>query len=833
MLRRPLHPIHPASLAGWLGCAAGLVLAGAPPLTLQAGERPVANLVEKKIAKIDSLMLEAKALLTEAELLYAKGEFEESAKVGRQAWLMLPDSPLTDALKLEARNACARATVAMARKQASTGRYGEAHALLKVVLAADFDPANKEALKLQKELDDPEHHEPALTPAHAANVERVSRDLRLGSGFLTLGDYDSAVDKFSEVLRVDPYNQAARRGLERAEQFKMQYLETARDHFRAKRLNEVNAAWEDAVPAVDLSSLFGGASAGYGALGVTKESMLVKIRSYIIPVLNLQGASLEEVVEFLRIRSRELDPQKRGVDFVLKVSPELAAKPVTLSMVNVPIEEVLRYATEMTGTVYRADEYAITISSHAERGTTLITKSYRVPPDFIQNAAAGEADANAPVDPFQASKPAFDGLKIRRLGAKEFLEQRGIAFPEGASAAYNPGTNILFVRNTAESLALIDALVEQVSSAAPKQLEVQVRLVEVNETRLRELGFDWLMGQFNVPGSNKVFGGGGTYGGDTNLTPADFPMAPPPAGPNLQFPISPAPTGTNPPIGGNPLTAGLRGSGSLAAKPSIDQLIGRVSGAAPDARAPGAFAVTGVFTDPQFQVVLRALSQSKGVDLLVSPMIVAKSGQRSSITVVREMIYPTEFDPPQVPQQVGGAITLGDTVFETAIPDVVPIPPATPTAFDSRNVGISLEVEPVVGENNRTVDLNLVPTSTEFEGFIDYGTDIPIPNRSTGTSVLQLNDVLQPIFRTNKVTTSVTIWDGSTIVLGGAMYDKRQDINDKVPILGDLPIIGRSFQSKVSQSEKKNVIFFVTVRVIDPAGIPVNQPTLGPESASR
>lgn len=833
MLRRPLHPIHPASLAGWLGCAAGIVLAGSPTLLLQAG--PVANLVEKKIAKTDSLILEAKALLTEAELLYAKGEFEESAKVSRQAWLLLPDSPLTDALKLEARNACARATVALARKQASTGRYAEAHALLKVVLAADFDPANAEALKLQKDLDDPEHYEPALTPAHVANVEQVSKDLRLGSGFLTLGDYDSAVDKFHEVLRVDPYNQAARRGLERAEQFKERYLETARDHFRSKRLNDVNAAWEDEIPVVDLSSLFGGASAGYGALGGTKENMLVKIRSFIIPVLNLQGASLEEVVEFLRIRSRELDPQKRGVDFVLRVSPDLAARPVTLSMVNVPIEEVLRYATEMTGTVYRADEYAITISSHAERGTALITKSYRVPPDFLQNAPAGAADANAPVDPFQTTKPAFDGLQIRRLGAREFLEQRGIVFAEGASASYNPGTNILFVRNTAENLALIDTLVEQVSSAAPKQLEVQVRLVEVNETRLRELGFDWLMGQFNVPGTNKLFAGGGTVGnqGSGAFTTSEFPIAPPAAGANLQYPFSPAPSGANPPIGINPITSGLRGSGNLNAKPSIDQLIGRISTTSPDARAPGAFAVTGVFTDPQFQVVLRALSQSKGVDLMTSPTIVAKSGQRSNISIVREMIYPTEFDPPQVPQQVGGPIASGGVLVETAIPDVVPITPSTPTGFETRNVGVTLEVEPIIGENNRTVDLNLVPATTDFEGFIDYGEDIPIPNRASGTTTLQLNDVLQPIFRTNKVTTSVTIYDGSTIVLGGAMYDKRQDINDKVPILGDLPIIGRSFQSKVSQSEKKNVIFFVTVRVIDPAGNRLNQAVQGVESASR
>jgi len=44
------------------------------------------------------------------------------------------------------------------------------------------------------------------------------------------------------------------------------------------------------------------------------------------------------------------------------------------------------------------------------------------------------------------------------------------------------------------------------------------------------------------------------------------------------------------------------------------------------------------------------------------------------------------------------------------------------------------------------------------------------------------------------------------------------EINDKVPLIGDVPIIGRAFQSKVKQTEQKNVIFFVTARIIDPAG---------------
>ena len=61
--------------------------------------------------------------------------------------------------------------------------------------------------------------------------------------------------------------------------------------------------------------------------------------------------------------------------------------------------------------------------------------------------------------------------------------------------------------------------------------------------------------------------------------------------------------------------------------------------------APGIFGLAGVFTDPQFQVVIRALNQKKGVDLLSAPKVTTKSGQRAIIEVVREFRYPVRLLP--------------------------------------------------------------------------------------------------------------------------------------------------------------------------------------------
>jgi general secretion pathway protein D len=256
--------------------------------------------------------------------------------------------------------------------------------------------------------------------------------------------------------------------------------------------------------------------------------------------------------------------------------------------------------------------------------------------------------------------------------------------------------------------------------------------------------------------------------------------------------------------------------------------------------APGILSVAGVFTDPQFQGVLRGLSQKKGIDLQATPSVTTKNGQKATVELQREVIYPTEFDPPQVPQNQGAAgvtISYGPPAQQIATP-------TTPTAFEMRKTGVLLEVEPVIGEDG-SVELNLAPEVTDFEGFVNYGSPIirtgginpiivpvavnlvnnivvitlqTLGATQTPDTVITQNSILQPIFKTSKTSTSVRVWDGSTIMLGGL---KRQDTNivdDKVPIIGDLPFVGRLFRSNTKQIETKHIVMFVTVDVIDPSG---------------
>jgi len=59
------------------------------------------------------------------------------------------------------------------------------------------------------------------------------------------------------------------------------------------------------------------------------------------------------------------------------------------------------------------------------------------------------------------------------------------------------------------------------------------------------------------------------------------------------------------------------------------------------------------------------------------------------------------------------------------------------------------------------------------------------------------------------------------VVLGGMIQNQVSNQTDKIPLLGDLPLIGRFFQSQSETSEKTNLLIFVTARLVDYNGVPV------------
>jgi general secretion pathway protein D len=71
------------------------------------------------------------------------------------------------------------------------------------------------------------------------------------------------------------------------------------------------------------------------------------------------------------------------------------------------------------------------------------------------------------------------------------------------------------------------------------------------------------------------------------------------------------------------------------------------------------------------------------------------------------------------------------------------------------------------------------------------------------------------------VKTQLYVYDGQTVVMGGLMREDVQKVQDKVPILGDIPLMGRLFRTNIDQHIKKNLLMFVTAGILNPAGQPV------------
>ncbi len=137
----------------------------------------------------------------------------------------------------------------------------------------------------------------------------------------------------------------------------------------------------------------------------------------------------------------------------------------------------------------------------------------------------------------------------------------------------------------------------QALNQVPPQVHVKARFIEVDQTDDNELGFDWYLGQFSL--GNQVVGTGGTS-------------------PSLTVPVSTA----------NPLGAFPGNTAASVIGPSAtDQLI---SGGLRNT-APTLATFTGILTDPNFRVALRAISQRQGVENLGEPEITTISGRQTQM----------------------------------------------------------------------------------------------------------------------------------------------------------------------------------------------------------
>jgi len=799
----------------------------------------------EEVVRRQEAQVTARKLIDEGEKFYYAGKYQEAVAKLEEAVRVLPRAKATEVDYSRAVQGLTTSYSRLADAAFQAGDYTKARELAQKAL--EYDPKNRAAenviIKTKKIASTPpgtttqssttvttSSSGPALdqTPEFLGRKDQIKKLFREGKILMNSGQYDEAERRFQQILLLDAYNADAVILLRQLDKARNDIAIGAEDESRTRRLRDVTEAW---VPPLSRDTQAPPSDKDIGVIGreaVRQQGIVRKLNEIIVPEINYREAVVSDVITFLSDESRRLDPDKVGVNIVLGggiaaptgpaippiapppgpggVAPEVGGpsagnagevegRKITLSLRNVPLIEALKYVTTLANLKYRVESSAVIVLPIDAPSGEMVTRIYPVNPGAFSasvevtnytavttqtqqtgGGGGGASQASPAVQTGPASVLPQVSIIVTTNTIRDMFVNAGVLFPTNSSIYYNSRTSILVVHNTLENLEDFERVLATFNSIPP-QVEIEAKFVEISQNDLDELGFDWQVGTTQL-GSFDATGGNGT--------------------------------GSFPPGSGTPgsfdVTPGLRDSTAIQGN-AVDALLAAAGFGTATSGADQIGTIRGILTNPQFQVIIKALSQKQSADVLTSPKVVTISGGQAQIRVAQEFIYPTTYSTATI--QPGTAVTGAVTP-----PTIVP---STPTAFATRPVGVVFNVTPFVGADGYTISLTLIPQVTDFLGFINYGNAINLGSITTP------NDIKEPLFSTRDLITSVVIWDGQTVVLGGLITEQLQKIDDKVPFLGDIPMVGRLFRTKTTVRNKRNLLVFVTARLIDPAGNPVHR----------
>ena len=652
--------------------------------------------------------------------------------------------------------------------------------------------------------------EVSVTPDYGPSVtEELWERARVEYAAARWGEAERALN---QLLAMEPDHSAAQRMLRRVHDEQLNLAVDVRATTRGQLVEEVDLAWRrpEVLQAPDSES-------GYAAVG--SSPLLDKLNGIQIPSVSFSSVELQRVVATLSELSSEFDPSPGGIKGIniLVIDPQDRRPTVSLTLRNLSLKRVLDFITDSVGYQYEVQPDAVVVRPGGETSTLdteffPITRSTVIRMTGIGGGLASGGATGAASDPFSpapvASSTIGGGGESDAL--QRFLQQAGVDFEStpGSSLAYDGSAMI--VTQTSRNIERIRNILNRYNDV--RQVEIEAKFMEVQEGALEELGVQWgvthgingdpnylASGQTGNRSLNSAFTNtiAGTTGrivnagrdsevfesstGRIEVIPGQNPI-------DLSIPNNPA-----------QLPRDIDLAADAGALASIDGLVGEFN----------------------VNAVIRALSRQEGSDLLSAPKVTVLSGNPATITVAQELRFPTSYG--EVRSEVGSSSREGSSAGVT-------ITAGTPRDFETRKVGVELRVTPTVEEDDYSISLDLNPKVTEFEGFVEFGgQSVAI---SGGTTVTVPSGFYQPIFSTREVSTKVTLWDGATLVMGGLTREEVKTVNDKVPILGDIPGLGRLFRSQGETSQKRNLLIFVTANLVSPGGSPKKQSLDGVASSS-
>lgn len=798
------------------------------PCAFAQGDAPSAS----ETARRQMALRDAMQQVQEARHAYTDKKYSTAVEHYRNALAVIPKAPATEKQQAFIKDSLSDALIATAMDYRSVGRTDEALAFLKE--AIELSPSNDRARKELLRTEDPVRTNPALTPQHVGNVEEVTRLLELGHGYLALGVYDKAISSFESVLRIDRYNTAAQRGIESARKRQQQYYAAARDSYRAHVLTDADCLWDEEAPQDVALNMPAEEQGGVTESGETEARIGAAIGEMVMPQVVFDDAPVTDVVEALQAQIRRFETSGastagRPVNLIANFGTpdsqgykDIMSRRVNLNLSDVSLRQVLDALARQLGITYYVTPLGVELSYSGRDFGPMVERIYTVSPHFFDAETGGDDEDDD--DDFSSSS---SHIVVKRVNPVQALKGMGISFPEGSNARYDASSRQLTVRNTPFNQEEIAGLLSVPIDAPNRSVVLNIMAVEVNENDLKELGFEWMV-NMNL-GSDFLYAAGGPF---TTAALAGWPLGGNPL----------AQQGADRPLGS--MTEGLRSGGQAVSADNIERLIAtggvnafNASNSAA-AKAPGILSLRGIWKEGDVAMIMRGLEQKKGADILYNPRLVLTPGaeQQCTFTNVREMFYPETYSEPQIATM---NINLGNrnngnnnnnrnrngrsTVATAAHPEEF-------TRFGMSEdsvggIGAVVQVHDAqVAQDGQVVTLALTVTLNDFEGFINWGSPIKSVMMTDGDNpemayvTLTENHILKPVFKRHMENTKISVAPGSVIVMGGLQEARSVKFEDKLPVLGDLPLVGRLFRSEGSEKVRKAFLFFVKVDLVDPTG---------------
>ncbi|MFZ2658381.1 MAG: hypothetical protein WAX69_25835 [Victivallales bacterium] len=625
----------------------------------------------------------------------------------------------------------------------------------------------KDAVKYRSEAS-----EKTIDPKKDDRTYNIDVLFEQGKKFYDDGQYDKARDKFEEILVMNPYHMKA---IQYIKNINGKLYDTGNVRYQLTRRERLTEAEWKYVPPIIPRTLSGNKDLT-GKEPILKDegtsSIQKKLTDIIIDHIEFEDVSIPTVVKYLKTRSRELDPEKQGVNILLRlnagehVAPPAAApaddaaapadgaapapKPagaesvptITMLVDDIPLGDAIRYICRGANLKYRIERYAVVIAAQDIPLDELETRIYPVEKEAFTELGAGGAAAGGAA----AGGAAAGGAAAGAGGEiEQYFRTRGISFPEGAKIVFDSRISRLIATNTPDNLTKIEEIIHELNVVDPQVL-IEAKFVEIDQVDIDSMGVEWLV------------------------------QKPAAAVPNMSK--SKMTFGANDPIN-------------------------RYGVASAAGQADTLFAITHHNSQGiTYQAMVHALNKSSTADVLATPRVTTQNGQEATIRMINEEYFPTSWTEATFTQ------TGTYSVFSPSIPEL-----GEPT-----ELGVRLTVTPTVDADRYTISLDMTPIVQSFIGWTDYSYNFVDLGGNALTNTLKM-----PIFEVRTVETKLVVYDGETVVMGGSIKDASGFTDDRIPILGDVPLVGALFRSQAQNRDKRNLLIFVTVRLVNPDGSPLRE----------